>query len=267
MTWTYFFRRLTKNPAYYKLESAKAEHLNAFMGALVNTSLAKLVASGCVEYNSEEETVTATTLGRLASFYYLSHETIEYLNGALTPFADPDSLISVLASAKEFFGLPVRHNEDVLNEALTHLVPLKVPKHDLDNPHVKANLLIQAHLQRCPLPITDYFTDTKSVLDQSIRVLQGMIDVSAHKGHLQTTINLVHLMQMIIQGRWLDQSTFGNIPYFTDRTVRKLATLGIYYLPQLVERIGGNLRRFTKSELQEGFSVSSSDPNSYRTRS
>lgn len=49
MTWTYFFRRLTKNPAYYKLESAKAEHLNAFMGALVNTSLAKLVNSDCVE--------------------------------------------------------------------------------------------------------------------------------------------------------------------------------------------------------------------------
>jgi hypothetical protein len=58
-----------------------------------------------------------------------------------------------------------------------------------------------------------------------------MIDISAHKGYLQTTINLVHLMQMIIQGRWLDQSTFGNIPHFTDRTVRKLATLGIYYLP------------------------------------
>lgn len=74
-------------------------------------------------------------------------------------------LINTLANAKEFFGLPVRHNEDVLNEALTHLVPLKVPKHDLENPHVKANLLIQAHLERCPLPITDYITDTKMVLD------------------------------------------------------------------------------------------------------
>ena len=52
------------------------------------------------------------------------------------------TLISMLSNAKEFSGLPVRHNEDVLNEALTHLVPLKVPKHDLENPHVKANLLL-----------------------------------------------------------------------------------------------------------------------------
>ena len=120
------------------------------------------------------------------------------MNEALGPNLPVSALIGVLSNAKEFFGLPVRHNEDVLNEALTHLVPIKVPKHDLENTHVKANLLIQAHIERCPLPITDFLTDTKSVLDQSIRVLQGMIDVSAHKGHLDTTLNLIHLMQMII---------------------------------------------------------------------
>ena len=77
----------------------------------------------------------------------------------------------MLSYAKEFSGLPVRHNEDVLNEALMHLGPILVPKHDLENPHVKSNLLLQAHFERCPLPITDYITDTKSVLDQSIRIL------------------------------------------------------------------------------------------------
>ena len=81
------------------------------------------------------------------------------------------------------------------------------------------------------MPITDYFTDTKSVLDQSIRVLQGMIDVSAHKGYLKTTINLIQLMQMIIQGRWLDQSILVNIPHFDEDIIRKLARMGVYYLP------------------------------------
>ena len=111
-----------------------------------------------------------------------------------------DKLIDILSKAQEFAGLPVRHNEDILNEALTHLVPLKVPKHDLENPHVKANLLLQAHFDRCPMPITDFITDSKSVLDQSIRVLQGMIDVAAHRGYLNTVINCIHLLQMLIQG-------------------------------------------------------------------
>jgi hypothetical protein len=67
---------LTKNPAYYKLNITGAESLNEFLKGLVNISIAKLVRSGCVEYNSEDNTVSATTLGKLASFYYLSHETL-----------------------------------------------------------------------------------------------------------------------------------------------------------------------------------------------
>ena len=67
---------------------------------------------------------------------------MQYLNGTITKDMKIPQLITTLSNAKEFFGLPVRHNEDVLNEALMHLVPLKVPKHDLENPHVKANLLL-----------------------------------------------------------------------------------------------------------------------------
>ena len=103
-------------------------------------------------------------------------------------------MIKHLANAKEFAGLPVRHNEDMLNDALTYLVPIKVPKYDLENPHVKANLLLQAHFERCPMPVTDFITDMKSVLDQANRVLQGMIDVCSHKGLLDAALNCVYLL-------------------------------------------------------------------------
>lgn len=142
LTWTYFFRRLTKNPAYYKLKATSADFINNYLKELVLDCIKKLQKAKCVEYNSEEEIVSPTPLGHISSFYYLTYETIEYLNQTLKAESDTDTLISVLSNAKEFYGLPVRHNEDVLNEALTHLVPIKVPKHDLENPHVKANLLI-----------------------------------------------------------------------------------------------------------------------------
>lgn len=175
LTWTYFFRRLTKNPAYYGLKNDimgnVAEAINRYLRQLVAQTLEKLVTAGCIEYNKEDQCVLPTTLGYLASFYYLSHETIKFLGEKLKSKTRIDELIGILSNAKEFAGLPVRHNEDVLNEALTHLVPIKVPKHDLESPHVKSNLLLQAHFERCPLPITDYITDTKSVLDQSIRII------------------------------------------------------------------------------------------------
>lgn len=44
-----------------------------------------------------------------------------------------------------------------------------------DDPHTKANLLLQAHLGRLPLPISDYVTDTKGALDNSLRILQASL--------------------------------------------------------------------------------------------
>ena len=51
------------------------------------------------------------------------------------------------------------------------------------------------------LPNSDYGTDTKSVMDQAIRILQALIDVVADSGWLATTLRVQNLMQMIIQGR------------------------------------------------------------------
>lgn len=90
----------------------------------------------------------------------------------------------------------MRHNEDKLNFVLSGNVPWPVDTRLCDDPHTKANLLLQAHFSRLPLPISDYVTDTKTVLDNSLRLLQAMIDVAAHQGWLSTTIATVHITQV-----------------------------------------------------------------------
>jgi activating signal cointegrator complex subunit 3 len=89
--------------------------------------------------------------------------------------------------------------QEKLNEGLAKQVRWAVDTRSLDDPHVKTNLLLQAHFTRMELPISDYVTDTKSVLDQSIRVLQAMVDVAANGGWLQTALSTMHLLQMIMQ--------------------------------------------------------------------
>lgn len=69
---------------------------------------------------------------------------------------------------------------------------------------MKAFLLLQAHFERITLPITDYLTDTISVLDQSIRVLQAYIDITAEQGCLSTTLTLIKTMVSVKQAIWDD---------------------------------------------------------------
>lgn len=65
------------------------------------------------------------------------------------------------------------HPRDLLIHPLAPTsTPTPPPLLPADDPHTKANLLLQAHLGRLPLPISDYVTDTKGVLDNSLRILQ-----------------------------------------------------------------------------------------------
>lgn len=88
-------------------------------------------------------------------------------------------------------------------------------EHQFDSPHVKANLLLQAHFSGVPFPISDFNTDLKNVLDQSVRILQAMVDVAADAGWLFATLNTTTLFQMVIQGRWNTESSLLQLPRFT----------------------------------------------------
>lgn len=59
-----------------------------------------------------------------------------------------------------------------LYSQLAQKVPLEVNPHTYDSSHTKTHILLQCHFGQLPLPSTDYNTDTKSVLDQAIRILQ-----------------------------------------------------------------------------------------------
>jgi activating signal cointegrator complex subunit 3 len=78
----------------------------------------------------------------------------------------------------------VRHNEDVLNEEMAKGVRFALGGGAWDSPHVKTELLLQAHMLRAPLPIVDYATDTRSVMEQAVCVLAlAFVLILASKYH------------------------------------------------------------------------------------
>lgn len=87
------------------------------------------------------------------------------------------------------------------------------------------------------LPIADYRTDTKSVLDQCLRVLQAMVDVAADASMLATTLSTIHLAQMVVQARWHSDSSLLQLPNVTEDHVQQFAAQrpAVLCLPQLLE--------------------------------
>ncbi|KAF2761199.1 Sec63-domain-containing protein [Pseudovirgaria hyperparasitica] len=211
LTWTFFFRRLHKNPSYYGLKISADEHntiaaqqlANEYMTELVDRSLNELATSGCIEIHSDGD-IDPTPLGRIMSYYYLSHKTIRHLKDHATRTATFEDVLKLMSMATEYDELPVRHNEDLINAELSKNLPLKADNMDLPmwDPHVKAFLLLQAYFSRIDLPISDYVGDQNSVLDQSIRIIQASIDVLTEFGFKESCAMMMTLLQCVKSARW-----------------------------------------------------------------
>ena len=235
LTWTFFFRRIHKNPSYYGLEISAEEHntiaaqalANDYMISLVDKSLEELSESGCIELQSNGD-VDPTPLGKVMSYYYLSHKTIRHLLHHAKGNATFEEALAWMCGATEFDELPVRHNEDLINGELSTHLPLgasimKLPMHD---PHVKAFLLLQAYFSRIDLPISDYVGDQNSVLDQSIRIVQASIDVFTESGHLSTCMQFMTILQCIKSARWPGDGPLSIFPGVDIEKERTRAAVG-----------------------------------------
>ena len=222
LTWTFFFRRLHKNPSYYGLEISAEEHntiaaqqiANDYMTELVTKSLGELSESGCIAIQSDGD-VDSTPMGKIMSYYYLSHKTIRHLVTQATREASFQDALSWMCGATEFDELPVRHNEDLINAELAKNLPLKVDKMGglpMWDPHVKAFLLLQAYFSRIDLPISDYVGDQNSVLDQSIRIIQASIDVLTELGFFSSCKMMMTLLQCVKSARWPESGPLAILP-------------------------------------------------------
>ena len=175
-----------------------------------------------------------------------------------------EDVLTTLCDVAEYDEIPVRHNEDKLNADLAINVlkagGYQVDRRAYDDPHVKASLLFQAHFLRLPLPMSDYHTDTKSVLDQSQRILQAMTEIVSEAGWLSTALSIMNLTQMIIQGLSINDNSLLLLPKIADEEVSKLERFSkIACLPQLVFLAIHRKSAFFEAMSKAGLSKSKSE--------
>eukprot|EP00658_Telonema_sp_P-2_P023494 TRINITY_DN19421_c0_g1_i1.p1 TRINITY_DN19421_c0_g1~~TRINITY_DN19421_c0_g1_i1.p1 ORF type:complete len:944 (-),score=197.13 TRINITY_DN19421_c0_g1_i1:126-2957(-) len=252
LTWTFLFRRLVKNPTYYGVTDPSPKALTVYLSGIVSQVLRDLEEAKCIEPpedpadGGDPNILTFTVLGKLCSYYYLSHLTAGFFDSKIEANSSHEELLRLMCDAQEFADLPVRHNEDKLNMDLARKVPLGIDARNADSAHVKAFLMFQAHFERAPLPISDYYTDQRSAMDNSVRVLQSMVDIAGNSGHLYATLRSMELLQCIIQGRWWYDNSLLQMPHITEKLLPLLAAEGIEHIAHLA-----NATRHTTASLEK----------------
>lgn len=204
--------RLLTNPSFYGLSSTEPEPLRAFLEQLVSSAINQLQISCCVSV-TPPSSYSPLFLGHIVSKYYLNHLTARAFTEMLGPDTNEAEALRLLASCQEYAELPVRHNEDLLNEEMSKSMRFALGSGAWDSPHVKAELLLQAYMKRVQLPIVDYVTDTRSVMEQAIRIVAAMLDVASDCGWVKTVRVCISILQSLTQGCFWDDSPLLQLPH------------------------------------------------------
>jgi pre-mRNA-splicing helicase BRR2 len=157
LTWTFLYRRMTKNPNYYGLTGTDHRHLSDHLSEMVEDTLTDLQQSKCIAIEDEMD-VSPLNLGMIAAYYYINYTTIELFSRSLTEKTKMKGLLEIITTAAEFGHIPVRHKEDSLLKKLAKRMPVKLPSGaKFNDPHTKTHLLLQAHFGRVTLSVRVLF--------------------------------------------------------------------------------------------------------------
>eukprot|EP00051_Salpingoeca_urceolata_P033013 m.18457 g.18457 ORF g.18457 m.18457 type:complete len:2150 (-) comp5725_c0_seq1:68-6517(-) len=221
LTWTLLYRRMTQNPNYYNLQGVTHTHLSDHLSDLVESTLEELEQSKCIAIDDEDDELSPLNLGMISSYYNIHFTTIELFSKTLSEKTKMKGLLEIVCAAVEFEDIPVRRREEKVLQALSKRVRLN--QHvtaKYNDPHVKANLLLQAHFQRLQLsPELQY--DQEVVLKRVLRLVQACIDVLASSSWLTPALAAMEMSQMITQAMWASDSVLKQLPHITPAAIKR----------------------------------------------
>ena len=233
LTWTLLYRRMTQNPNYYNLQGVSHRHLSDHLSELVENTLTDLEQSKCITVENEMD-ISPLNLGMIAAYYYINYRTIELFSKSLTSKTKIKGLLDIVANAAEYEHLPIRHHEENILKQLATRLPNKLNHVKFNDPHVKANLLLQAHLSRIQLS-AELQKDTDEIIIKAIRLIQACVDVLSSNGWLSPALAAMELAQMVTQGMWNKDPYLRQLPHFTSEIVQRCTEKKIETVFDLME--------------------------------
>eukprot|EP00501_MAST-03F_sp_TOSAG23-6_P001031 GSMAST32.ASY1.ANO1.1073.1 assembled CDS len=130
LSYTYLYVRMLRNPM--KNIDPMLEKQRKL---LVETAAKKLDLCRMIRYDQKSGSLNVTNLGRVASHFYISHETIEIFNESIHSYMTDSEMLSAISHASEFNQLKLRDEEISELELISRM-----------NPTGKANLLLQSYI-------------------------------------------------------------------------------------------------------------------------
>ena len=220
LTWTFYYRRLSKNPNYYNLTGSSIRHISDHLSEFVEMVVADLEQSKFISVENDMD-LSPLNLAMISSHYNIDYRTVELFASTLTHKSKVKGIVDVLTHAQEFSDIPIRLAEDQLVMQLLASFDLS-PESSIQYRKVLA--LFYAHFARTPLN-AELLCDLRSILNIVVNFVHSMVDVLSSQGWLKPTLAAMEVSQMIVQGMWDKDDLLLQLPHSSTETIEKFHRL------------------------------------------
>ena len=211
--YTYLFVRMLRSPGLYSVgaEYEDDDALEQKRVDLIHSAATVLEKSSLVKYDKKNGKLQSTELGRVASHYYITHDSMLTYNQQIKPMITPVELFRVFALSDEFKYIPVRQDEKLELAKLLGRVPIPV-KESIEEPHAKINVLLQAFISRLKLEGLALMADLVYVTQSAGRILRAIFEISLKKGWASVARTALDLCKMAEKRMWPTMTPLRQFP-------------------------------------------------------
>ncbi|KAF2013170.1 Sec63-domain-containing protein [Aaosphaeria arxii CBS 175.79] len=211
--YTYLFVRMLRSPGLYSVgaEYADDEALEQKRVDLIHAAAHVLEKCNLIKYEKKTGQLQPTELGRIASHYYITHNSMSTYNQHIQPGISAIELFRIFALSEEFKFIPVRQDEKLELAKLLGKVPIPV-KEGVEEPQAKINVLLQAYISRLKLEGLALMADLVYVTQSAGRILRAVFEICLKKGWAGVAKLALDLCKMAEKRMWPTMSPLRQFP-------------------------------------------------------
>ncbi|KAH7919595.1 Sec63-domain-containing protein [Leucogyrophana mollusca] len=221
--YTYLYVRMLKSPGLYGVGVDYQEEDNGLIqkrADIAHSAAVLLEKCHLIKYERSSGRFQSTELGRIASHYYVTYNSMATYNQHLRPTMSTLELFRVFALSNEFKLLPVRQEEKLELGKLLERVPIPV-KESVEEPAAKINVLLQAYISQLKLEGFALVADMVFVQQSAGRILRAMFEICLKRGWAVPARACLDLCKMVERRMWGSMTPLRQFKGVPQEVVRK----------------------------------------------
>jgi pre-mRNA-splicing helicase BRR2 len=204
LVYTYLYVRMLRSPALYGVtpsDMAEDPLLVKRREDLIHTAATILAKGNLIKYDVKTGAFQVTDLGRIASHYYCTHETMSTFANLLKPTLTEIELLRVFSMSSEFKFINVRQEEKLELLKMIERVPIPI-KESIEEPSAKINVLLQSYISQLRLEGFALVSDMVYVSQSAGRLLRALYEITLRRGWAQLAERTLNLCKMVDKQMW-----------------------------------------------------------------